>query len=145
MRTSCKHHCLGTGVDHYFGMLGLSTPPPPSKACGQLILNIPCNTLSLSYTGLVSYLPKLGSSNKSKIMIQSVEYLSPSIGIGAFFTLLYHDNLQKYNIPSKVQENVAVGKEEGIFNPSYRCSKSYNIRCTMPGGHFLWYTSLVVN
>lgn len=75
MRTSCKHHCLGTRVDHYFGMLGLSTPPPPSKACGQLILNIPCNSLSASNAGLVSYLPKLGSSNESKIMTQSLEYL----------------------------------------------------------------------
>jgi hypothetical protein len=44
---SCKHHCFGTRVDHYFGMLGLSTPPPPSKACGRSILGTPWNPLSL--------------------------------------------------------------------------------------------------
>lgn len=44
-------------------------------------------------------------------------YPHPSIGIGALFTLLYHDNPQKYNILSKVQENVAGGEGRGVIQP----------------------------
>lgn len=93
---------------------------------------------------LVTYVPQSGSLNESKI--KGREYPCQGIGIDALFfpTLLYYHRLFHTTFQGS-RECHDGGEEEGDIDPSHRCSKSYNIQCTMPGGHFLWYISPVVN